>query len=114
MSFAAAEAVVRLRPVMVTDTYSDQQVPDWSQPPAELTLYAGVADSGSVEQILDGRTPVDSDFTLYFDTTVDVTPQDRIRVRGLVCGVTGRPFLWRSPLTGWQPGTVVQVKIREG
>jgi head-tail adaptor len=101
------EPVTRLRPATYTDPYSGESTVDWSQPPVETSLTALVADSGSIEQILDGRTPVDSDFTLYFEAAADVTASDRMRVRGLICSVTGRPFDWR-------PGTVVQVKVREG
>jgi hypothetical protein len=79
-----------------------------------LLFDAAVADSGSVEPLLDGREPVDSDFTLYGPAGIDILPTDRLIIRGLTCNVVGRPFDWRSPFTGWQPGTVIRASIREG
>ncbi len=116
MSYRRGEPVSRLRATLVADPYSGEATRrDWGTP-ATLSLRAAVADSGSVEPTEPGRTPVDSDFTLYFDgpNPVDVLAGDRVVVRGLTCDVAGRPFFWRSPLTGWAPGTVVHAKIREG
>jgi hypothetical protein len=110
----ATEPVVRLRPALADDPYATVggvavQVPDWTQPPMEVGFEAMVADSGSVEPLVDGRAPVDSDFTLYLDGGLDVAPADRLRIRGLVCDVQGRPFTW----VGFN-GTVIRASIREG
>lgn len=115
MTFAHGETVTRLRAPLVTDPYSsDATERDWSNA-AELNIpNCGVAASGSVEPLEAARQAVDSDFDLYLPTGTDVTAQDRLRVRGLVCEVVGRPFAWQSPLTGWQPGVVAHCKVREG
>lgn len=110
----ATEQVARLRPVTAADPYatvggSSVLVADWSQPPDVLWFEGMVADSGSVEPLLDGRAPVDSDFTLYLDAGVEVLPTDRLRIRGLDCDVQGRPFTW----AGFD-GTVIRASIREG
>ena len=119
MIFAHAETVIRLRAPLATDSYAVVDgAPvaterDWDNA-TELLFDAAVADSGSVEPLLDGREPVDSDFTLYGPPDNDILPTDRLIIRGLTCNVVGRPFDWRSPFTGWQPGTVIRASIREG
>ena len=111
--FAHAEPVVVQTPGTITDPYSGDDVSSWDSP-AERPELAGVADGGSTEPLQDARNAIESDFDLIFDHDPGVTTQDRVVVRTLVCEVVGRPFLWRSPFTGWEPGTVVRVKIREG
>lgn len=104
------EQVVRLRAAgTTTDPYSRKPVPDWSVPPLELPLSVLVADAGTGEPLTQDRAPVDADYTLYLGSdAVDVTEDDRMRVRGLVCTVEGKPFAWLGS------GTVVHCKIREG
>lgn len=106
----ATEPVVRLRAATTrADAYSGNNVPDWGPAPTELTLSALVADAGTLEPLVADRAPVDADFTLYLEgDEVDVTAADRMRIRGLVCTVEGRPFAWLDA------GTVVHCKIREG
>jgi hypothetical protein len=78
------------------------------------TLDVMVTGVSATAPLLDGREPVDSDFTLYGPAGIDILPTDRLIIRGLTCNVVGRPFDWRSPFTGWQPGTVIRASIREG
>lgn len=115
MVFAHGETVTRLRATKILDPYSQEESdPDWDFP-AELDIpNCGVAGSGSTEPLIDARNAVDSDFDVFMPAGTDVTAEDRLRIRGLVCDVAGRPFDWRSPFTGWAPGVVVQAKIREG
>lgn len=104
------ETVTRLRATLVADPYSGESTRrDWTTP-ASLALTALVAESGSTEPAEAGRTPVDSDFTLYIvgSEPVDALPSDRIVVRGLTCDVAGRPFFWQTA------GTTIRAKIREG
>lgn len=114
-----AEMVTRLRAPFTADSYAvvdgapASTKRDWDNA-TELLFDAAVADSGSVEPLLDGREPVDSDFILYGPAGIDILPTDRLIIRGLTCNVVGRPFDWRSPFTGWQPGTVIRASIREG
>lgn len=104
------EPVVLLRASgTVTDPYSGATVPDWQASPLETPLSALVADAGTGEPLTQDRTPVDADYTLYLDSdSVDALPTDRMRVRGKVCTIEGRPFAWRGA------GTVIHCKIREG
>ncbi len=110
----ATELVARLRPASATDPYATVDgtqvlVADWTQPPSTTWFEAMVADSGSVEPLLDGREPIDSDFTIYTGACIDVAPTDRLRIRGMDCNVQGRPFTW----AGFN-GTVIRASIREG
>lgn len=115
MNFPHGETVTRLRAPLTTSRFSGRTTePDWDHP-GELSIGGcAVADGGSVEVPEPGRDAVDSDFDVFMPAGTDVTAADRLEVRGLVCDVVGRPFLWRSPFTGWEPGTVVRCKIREG
>ncbi|NUR79980.1 MAG: hypothetical protein HOQ21_05990 [Dermatophilaceae bacterium] len=115
MMFYGESVVVRTAGT-VTDPYSGQAVPSWDATPIERTVdNVLVADGGSTEPQQDARNSVDSDFDLIFQAgSVPPSAQDRVVVRGLVCEVAGRPFLWRWPGSGDDAGTVVKVKIREG
>ena len=110
--FAHPEPVDVITPGSATDRYGNK-VDDWSAA-SERPVLCGVADGGSTEPLAHDRDAVDSDFDLIFDHDPGITARDRVRVRGLVCEVSGRPFSWRSPFTGWEPGTVVKVKLWEG
>lgn len=108
------ETVTVLSPGGRLDPYSQETVyDDWDNPiPVDVDNVL-VGSGGSSEPLLDARTPVDSDFDLFFQTLdpIPVTSANRVSVRGLVCDVAGRPFLWRmSGVGGW----VVKAKIREG
>lgn len=113
--FAHGETVTRLRAATVTDPYSTEATAeDWDNPTSLDIDGCAVAVSGSSEPLENARNPVDSDFDVFMPAGTDVTATDRLRVRGLICNVAGRPFAWKSPYTGWAPGLVVQAKIREG
>lgn len=113
--FPHGETVTRLRATLIEDPYSDEDTEaDWEFP-SELDIeHCAVAAGGSTEPVITAREAVDSDFDVFLPVDADVTAQDRLIVRGLVCDVAGRPFTWSSPFTGWTPGTVAQCKIREG
>lgn len=112
--FANGETVVRLRAGTTTDPYSQQQVEDWTSP-AQLAIEGcAVADGGSIEPIQDARDAVISDFDVIAPPGSDVLSVDRLIIRSLTCQVVGRPFDWRSPFTGWQPGMVIRAKVVEG
>lgn len=120
--FAFPEAVTVLSPGTVTDPYSDDTVTTWDLPsgaswttePGERDELCAVAPGGSTEPIQVARDAIDSDFDLIFDHDPGITHADRVVVRGLECEVDGHPFAYRSPFTGWEPGTLVRVTIREG
>lgn len=113
--FAHGETVTRLRGTPTTDPYSGESTGvDWAMPAALAIENCGVADGGSLEPLQDARNAVDSDFDVLAPYGSDVQSGDRLVVRGLTCEVSGRPFAWRSPFSGWQPGTIIHATIREG
>ena len=116
MTFPHGETVTVQTAGTVTDPYSGQPVPSWDVPlAAEVPVEnVGVADGGSLEPLQDARNAVVSDYDLLFPPTAVVTSSNRVVVRGEVCEVVGRPFLWRNPFTGWTPGLVVQATLSEG
>lgn len=111
--FAFPEPVTILSPGTVTDPYSGETVADWATSTTRDDSCA-VAPGGSTEPTQVARDAIDSDFDLIFDHDPGVTHADRVVVRGLTCEVDGRPFAFRSPFTGWEPGTLVRVSIWEG
>lgn len=113
--FAFGESVTVQSPAGRYDKYADETVfDDWENSTSRTVAGVAVADGGTSEPSEVARNEVDSDFDLFFPAGDTVTAQDRIVVRGLTCDVVGRPFDWRNPFTGWTPGLVVKVKIREG
>lgn len=107
--FAYGEAVDFLEPGTRTDPYSQETVKDdWANPVTVLSDSCGVAPAGSTEALVDGAKPVDWDYDLIFDHLVTVDRSWRVRVRGEVLNVTGKPQQWRSPFTGWEAGTLVK------
>lgn len=112
--FAFAEAVTVQTATAVLDPYSGETTgTDWTTPITRAES-CGVAPGGSTEPNEVARNAIDSDFDLIFDHDPGISAADRVVVRGLTCEVDGRPFVYRSPFTGWEPGTLVRVKIREG
>lgn len=110
-----AETVTRLRGVPVVDPYSQEETNiDWDDP--DETPFPGCAvwDSGTDEPTDAGRQSVVSDFTASMPYDADVTPQDRLIIRGLTCEVVGRPFNWRGLYSGRPAGRIVKAKIVEG
>lgn len=70
---------------------------------------------GSREPVEVGRAPVTTTPKLYFPGTgVEVRATDRVRVRGDVYTVVGRPAVWVNPWTGGTAGTVVELALVEG
>lgn len=114
MTFPAGETVTIQTAGTTTDPYSGDPTEDWDNPTTRTVNGVGVANGGTAEPVEIARNEVDSDFDLFFPADDPVTAQDRVVVRGLTCDVVGRPFRWSNPFTGWTPGLVVKVKVREG
>jgi hypothetical protein len=116
MDFPYGETVTVLTADTTLDPYSNENVPDWTKPPATSTPVSGVAvePRPSGEPLQDARNQVTSGFTLYFPAGTAITAQNRVTVRGTTYGVLGEPAVWKSPFTGWAPGVVVQVERTEG
>lgn len=113
MDFPFAESVTIQSPGTSTDPYSGEDVTDWTTP-TERDASCAVAPGGSTEPNIEARSAIDSDFDLIFGYNPEITAADRVIVRGLTCEVAGHPFTFVSPFTGWEPGTLVRVKVREG
>jgi hypothetical protein len=115
MDFAYGETVTRIRAGSKTDPYSGEPVDlDWSAA-NELNIAGAGFDPGGSQSTLDARRDmVTTSPTLYLPAGSDVLEGDRMRVRGVVYAVDGRPADWRSPFTGWRPGLVVTLKSVEG
>lgn len=113
--FGAGETVTRQRGTAVTDPYSGEATGiDWDNPDELDIDGCAVASGGSLEPLQNARSAVVSDFSVMAPFGSDVLANDRLVVRGLTCEITGRPFDWQSPFTGWQPGMVFHAKIVEG
>lgn len=111
--FPAGETVTRLRPTLVEDRYGNL-VPDWSDPNRLDIPGCGVAPRTTTEEAEQGRQGVVVGIAVYAPTGTDITPHDRMEVRGEVWEVVGEVADWRSPFTGWHPGIVVNLTRMEG
>ena len=81
----------------------------------EVLLTGAAFDpGGSLEPLEVGRAQTVTTPRLYFRSSPDVISSDRLRVRGLVYAVIGRPALWISPYTGVTAGLVVELRLAEG
>ena len=115
MRFPHGETVTRIRATPVLDPYSGEVTSLSWDVPDELNIEGvGVEPRPSTEPVQDARNAVVSAFTLYTDINPDVTPSDRIRVRGVVYDVDGEVADWRNPFTGWAAGSVIQTKRVNG
>lgn len=113
--FVHGETVTRLRGTAAVDPYSGESTgADWSDPDSLALTGCAVWDGKSFELLADAREGVVSDFVVAADSGSDVVASDRVVIRGLTCEVDGRPFDWRSPLTGWRPGLVFRANVVEG
>lgn len=98
-----------------TDPYSGEAVyDDWSNATSVTVENVLCEPRPSGEPTQEARNAVTSGWTLYFLTipTVNPTPQNRIKVRGVIYEVDGEAADWR--LSGWTPGLIVQTKLTEG
>lgn len=114
MEFPYGETVEVLTAGTTTDPYSGEPSADWENPTERTVDLVGVADGGTAEPLQDARNELNADYDLFFPADDPIARTDRVRVRGDVCEVVGKPFAWRSPFTGWAPGLVVHVKLSEG
>jgi hypothetical protein len=109
--FPYGETVTVVTPATDPDDYSL----DPGNPESEVDIPGcGVEPRPSDEPTQDARNAVTSGFTLYLPPGTEITPQQRVQVRGGTYAVLGEPAVWRSPFTGWEPGVVVQVERTTG
>lgn len=111
MTFPAGRTVRAFREVR--DRYGDTTGVD-----ERLLHGVSIAPRVSTEAGGDMRTAVvATGLTMLVPDPADaawLTPQHRVDVDGRVYRVQGDPARWQSPLTGWQPGTQVELDIAQG
>lgn len=86
-----------------TFTWADLEVPG-----------AGIAPRAGSEGAGPDRSTVIVGLTAYLPAGTMIGPRDEVTVRGERYVVDGEPGVWRSPLTGWQPGVEVALSRAEG
>jgi hypothetical protein len=117
--FPYGETVTVLTAATKVDRYSNQGEPSWDLTPTEADIEGCgleprvVGEGGSAEPLLDARNAVTSGWTVYMPAGTAVNARNRIRVRGETYDVLGEPQVWKSPLTGWEPGIIIQA-VRTG
>ncbi|MEV1331127.1 hypothetical protein AB0J20_16295 [Micromonospora costi] len=110
------ETAVRVRAPLAGDGYGNQ-ARDWNAAVRTELPGWGFAPRRGEEAPADGSQGVIVGLTGYGPPQVDVLPTDRLEVRGQVFDVVGEVGVWRSPLTGWEPGVEValrRVYVAEG
>ena len=116
MTFGNLETVTVITAGTTTDRYGNTE-PDWDNATEreEKCLVGGPATLLSGEPLMDARTPLDSDLTLIFQgRDPGILHTDRVRVRGVVYEVNGRPFVQMWGSKPGVAGTTVGLKVREG
>lgn len=114
--FPHGETVTRQRADQVPNRYSgdDESEPDW-QFYSELDIDGCAFNPGTSSEPLEtGRNAVLTRPEVYAPPGADVLAGDRLVVRGVVYEVDGDPADWRSPFTGWRPGLVIRLKVKDG
>lgn len=103
------EVVVRLRATSTLDPYSQLPTAESWAAPDELaiTTVAPPEPRPANEPVQESRNAVITGWTLYLPSGADITERDRVRVRGQVYPVQGRPAEWGM-------GCVVQAFRTEG
>lgn len=113
--FTSGETITRIRGIAVLDPYSNEETGlSWESAPETPIPNVGVEPRPSTEPVQDARNAVTSGYTLYMKTGVDLTPADKVRIRGTVYDIDGEVADWRSPYSGSRPGLVVQTKKVDG
>lgn len=100
------------RTTTTTDTLNNQVPGAWAT--VAIVDGCGVAPRTVTEDHDGGRREVTKGRTLYLPTGTDIGPHDRVKINNQLFEVVGEPAEWVSPLTGWAPGIVTQLKRVEG
>lgn len=93
---------------LVTEYEADEfpcpNVPMWANDPnGQLT-----------NEFVDARDQVPYSFQMLLPTSTGISAYDRVRARDELWEVTGQPTVLRSFFTGWQPGTLINLRRTEG
>lgn len=91
---------------------------DFGQPVPSSTHSiegVGIAPRRSTEANTPARNTLVYGLTAYLPFDADIRATDVVeRPDGTRWNVIGEPMRWRSPLTGWQPGTEVDLERATG
>jgi head-tail adaptor len=107
------ETVTVLRPTTTTNRNGDA-VAVWTSPTETDVERVAVAPTTSAEDDNQRIAGVTVGLTLYMPATADVTPTDRVTVRGSTYEVVGEVEPWVSPYTADEPGIAVTVQRVDG
>lgn len=110
--FAAPEQLIREPFIGMTETPHGRQQPNYGPP--EVVMGGFWPKTGEEPGSYGSYTVLSNDAIILDEYRDDLSPHDRWTVRGKVYDPVGDPAAWRSPLTGWAPGTVVQLRRSEG
>lgn len=89
-------------------------------PPPTTITGCGVAPlgygstSGSEDVFRDGREVTSTDRILFAPYGADIRRHDRVEHNGVMYQVNGSSWDAANALTGWQAGTIAQLKVIEG
>lgn len=109
------ETVTRQRGTEVNDGYSSEATSlDWDVPDEETFTGCAVWQETSTEVLEPGRAAVTTVTKVALPADADVSALDRFVARGVTYEIRGVPEVWRSPLTGWEPGLVVTGVVKDG
>jgi len=86
---------------------------EWPEPGVEVAGCA-VAPRMSEEPAEVNRNRVITGLTVYLPPGTQITPHDRLVVRGVTYEVVGEPGDWRSPYSGVARGIEVAIQRIEG
>lgn len=82
--------------------------------PTRIETSGAYADSGTSEDTTGRGATVSTGAQLFLPYGTDVRRTDRVEVRGQTWEVDGDPQHWRSPLTGREAGTVINLRSVRG
>jgi hypothetical protein len=115
VNFAHGEMIERLRAPLVSDPYSGQPTTrDWANATSATLEGFALDPGGSQETRTVSREQITTTPTLYGPYGADLVAADRVVVRGVTWEISGNAADWRSPFTGWTPGSVWPLTRVEG
>ncbi len=113
--FPYGETVTRLRAPLVADPYSGQATRrDWTAAVALPIADCAVNPGQSSEAPTVNREATTTTPTLYAPYGADVLTADRIVSVTGTWDVDGHGAQWRSPFTGWTPGSTFPLRRVDG
>lgn len=116
--FPHGETVTRLRGTPIIDPYSQQTTGvDWSDPDRLDFPGCAVWQESSTEpsdQMGVIRAEVVTVTKCAVPFAADFLPSDRFEVRGRSYEMVGEIADWHSPLSGWEPGSVITGRRADG